>query len=434
MDRTKWIILSILFAIVIIGVSAVFFKSSSEKGMSFYDPVLSKDGSILAYLNIKNSDKKEDETSNIAIRIIDFNKKEKKECLSINVKEKEDISIKSVSDDKILYSKNDYSSGTVEDWEYSFADNVTKQISSGKTEDFKDEIIYFKNNNKLRLYLKYEKYKKSILTFVNETGAEIKIMEMPSSKGYIYKPCTVGENIIFKTHIKNEYFFSDAVWIYRPEVGVLDEIQRECSDYIASENGKYIVFLLPSTVKGKSLWEISVKQIEENGDYSDIANECFKEEVFLYSWSPNSTGFLMQKGNSLCFYDLNTQTLKDLQNAETDGWWGYPLSSYYVSFKPNGKSIAVLSYSKATDEQGGYSEHITVIDTAGEIKKKIYEGRIPEFGKKQPFRPEFYKHIFWKDEDNIIFESKSPKDPENKRIIMTSGDGKIKKNLSKSFL
>ena len=281
----------------------------------------------------------------------------------------------------------------------------------------------------MRLYLKYEKYKKSILTFVNETGAEIKIMEMPSSKGYIYKPCTVGENIIFKTHIKNEYFFSDAVWIYRPEVGVLDEIQRECSDYIASENGKYIVFLLPSTVKGKSLWEISVKQIEEDGDYSDIANECFKEEVFLYSWSPNSTGFLMQKGNNLCFYDLNTQTLKDLQNAETDGWWGYPLSSYYVSFKPNGKSIAVLSYSKATDEQGGYSEHITVIDTAGEIKKKIYEGRIPEFGKKQPFRPEFYKHIFWKDEDNIIFESKSPKDPENKRIIMTSGDGKINQGI-----
>ena len=39
-----------------------------------------------------------------------------------------------------------------------------------------------------------------------------------------------------------------------------------------------------------------------------------------------------------------------------------------------------------------------------------------------------------KDKDNIIFESKSPKNPENKRIIMTSGDGKIKKNLSKSFL
>ena len=35
---------------------------------------------------------------------------------------------------------------------------------------------------------------------------------------------------------------------------------------------------------------------------------------------------------------------------------------------------------------------------------------------------------------DIIFESKSPKNPDNKRIIMTSGDGKIKKHLSKSVI
>lgn len=434
MDKTKWIILSVLFTIVIIGISAIFFKSSSEKGMSFYDPVLSEDGTILAYLSIKDSDKKENETAKIAIKVLDFNKRERKEYISLDLKQKEDISIKSVSDDEIIYSKNDYSSGTIEDWSFSFADNSSKQIASCKAEDFKDETIFFSKNTKKHLLLKYEKNKKSILTFVNDNGAEIKIMEMPSSRGYIYKPCAVGENILFKTHVNNEGIFSDAVWIYRPEMGVLDEIQRECSDYIASENGKYIVFLLPSNVKGKSLWEISVKQIGEDGDYSDIANECFKEEVFLYSWSPNSTGFLMQKGNNLCFYDLKTQTLKKLQSAENDGWWGYPLSSYYTAFKSDGKFIAVLSYSKMTDEQGGYSEHITIIDTAGEIKKKIYDSRIAEFGKKQPFRPEFYKHIFWKDESNIIFESKSPSNPENKRIIMTSGDGKNKKNLSKSFI
>ena len=433
MDKTKWIILSVLFAIVIIGFSAVFFKSSSEKGLSFYDPVLSEDGSILAYLSIKDS-KKEEETSKISIKVLDFKKSERKEYISIDLKPKEDISIKSVSDTEIKYSKNDYSSGTQEDWIFSFEDDSNKQISSGNTGDFKDENIFFKNNNKLRLFLKYEKNIKSILTFINENGAEIKIMEMPSSRGYIYKPCTVGNNIIFKTHVNNEGVFSDSVWIYRPEIGVLDEIQRECSDYIVSEDGKYIVFLLPSNVKGKSLWEISVKQISEDGDPSNIANECFKEEVFLYSWSPNSTGFLMQRGNNLCFFDINTQTVKQLQNAENDGWWGYPLSSYYTSFKPDGKSVAVLSYSKIKDEQGGYSEHITIIDTAGEIKKRIYESRIPEFGKKQPFRPEFYKHIFWKDESNLIFESKSPGNPDHKRIIMSSWDGKIKKNLSKSFL
>lgn len=434
MDKTKWIILSVLFAIVIIGVSAVFVKSSVESGLSFYDPVLSEDGSILAYLSIKDSDKKNSETSKVSLKVLDFNKRERKEYISFDLKKKEDISITSVSDDEIKYSKNDYSSGTFEDWIYSISNDENKQISSGNAGDFKDETVFFKNNNKLRLFLKYEKNKKSMLTFVNENGAEIKIMEMPSSRGYIYKPCTVGENILFKTHVNNDGIFSDAVWIYRPEMGVLDEIQRECSDYIASENGKYIVFLLPSNVKGKSLWEISVKQITEDGESSDIANECFKEEVFLYSWSPNSTGFLMQKGNNLCFFDLNTQTVKNLQSAENDGWWGYPLSSYYTAFKPDGKYVAVLSYSKANDEQGGYSEHVTVIDTAGEIKKRIYDSRIPEFGKKQPFRPEFYKHIFWKDKSDIIFESKSPKNPDNKRIIMTSGDGKIKKHLSKSVI
>lgn len=434
MDKTKWIIISVLFAVVLIGFSAIFFKSSVEKGMSFYNPVLSDDGSILAYLSIKESDKKEGETAKIAIKVLDFNKRERKECTSIDIKQKEDIIIKSVSDDDIIYSKNDYSSGTIEDWSFSFADNANTQITTSKAEDFKDETIFFKKNAKQRLILKYEKNKRSILTFVNENVAEIKIMEMPTSKGYIYKPCIVGENILFKTHVNNDGVFSDAVWIYRPEIGVLDEIQRECSDYIASENGKYIVFLLPSNVKGKSLWEISVKQLEENGDSSDIANECFKEEVFLYSWSPNSTGFLMQKGNNLCFYDLNTQTVKKLQSAENDGWWGYPLSSYYTAFKSDGKFVAVLSYAKMKDEQGGYSEHITIIDTAGEIKKKIYDSRISDFGKKQPFRPEFYKHIFWKDDSDIIFESKSPNNPEYKRIIMTSGDGKNKKNLSKSFL
>ena len=79
MDKTKWIILSVLFAVVLIGFSAIFFKSSVEKGMSFYDPVLSDDGSILAYLSIKESDKKEGETAKIAIKVLDFNKRERKE-------------------------------------------------------------------------------------------------------------------------------------------------------------------------------------------------------------------------------------------------------------------------------------------------------------------------------------------------------------------
>ena len=151
MDRTKWIILSVLFAVVLIGFSAIFFKSSVEKGMSFYDPVLSDDGSILAYLSIKESDKKEGETAKIAIKVLDFNKRERKECTSIDIKQKEDIIIKSVSDDEIRYSKNDYSSGTIEDWSFSFADNTNTQIATSKAEDFKDETIFFKKNVKQRL-------------------------------------------------------------------------------------------------------------------------------------------------------------------------------------------------------------------------------------------------------------------------------------------
>ncbi len=444
MNKTKWIIIVVLaLVLVIISILAVF-KTDTDRTTSCFNPVLSNDGKILAYWKYENLPRKDsvykegdnassDDGAVINLRTLDFNKRERKTFFSIPLKLKEDAKIDGVSELEIAYSITDYSSGSSNIWLFSPSLGVSEFIRTDKDAVFKNEVIPSPLDANLKLNLSYISEDKSSLTLSSESGSYIKILEVPAYQGYIYEPKWVGENIVFQAHVKQNSVFCNQLWFYQTGSGVLSLVSKNCSSYMISDDGKNVALLIPSKAKGKELWEMSVKSFSNREKIKDLDTVCYEEEVFLYEWSPSNDGFLMQRGNSLCFYDIKTMKLKELQNAEKDGWWGYPLSMYYVAFNGDGTKVAALNYREAS-ENSGFLESITLIDIKFETKKRIYENLLPEFGKKQPFKPEFYKHILWsKFNGHIIFESKKPDNPELKRIMSISEDGSKKKNLSSSI-
>lgn len=430
MDGTKRTIIIILSCLVVLAAAAALLKAASERDLSFSNPVISAEGRLLAYLCYKESDSG-DGANSVQLRAADFEKHEKKEFFTLALKPKEDMIIDSVSSDEIKYSVANYDAGTFEHFSFSIPKGSSEFVKKTKGEETEDRIIPCPSNPKMKIAIRYVAEASSSILFISESGAEIKIKDVPAYDGYLYAPEWAGENIVFQGHIKTANVFSNRIWFYQTGTGVLSEIEKDCSCYIVSPCGKYIVLLMPSSVNGKNIWEMEIKRLSDMDKTESVDTICYDKEVFLYEWSPSSSGFMLQSGNSLCYYDIASMKSRTLMEAEKDGWWGYPLSMYYACFSPDGKKAAVLAYREI---QGGYSENMLLIDVSTAAKKKIYSGSLPEFGKKQPFRPEFYRHVVWNPLNGmIIFESKDDKDPDQKRIVVVSSDGLKKKIISSSL-
>lgn len=433
MSATKWTVIVTLAVLAVIGAAAALFKTISEKDLSFSNPVLSDDGRLLAFIRYKES-RGEDGSPLMSaqLRVIDFERREKKEYFSIDLKGKEDMIIDGVSASEILYSVSDYETGASSRFRFSVKDGVSELIRRSKGEEFADMLVPCPSHPEMKVSLRYVSESKSSVLFVSETGAEVVILEIPAYEGYIYSPKWVGENIVFQAHVKDTGGFRNGLWFYQTGTGILSELERDCCSSIFSPDGKYAAILMPSNVNGRSLWEMGVKRLSGSDKPESLDTVCYDKEVFLYEWAPSSDGFLLQSGNSLCYYDMSVMKSKVLQDAEKDGWWGYPLSMYYSVFSPDGRKAAVLEYK---ENGGGYTESIMMIDVKTEMKKRVYSAPLSEFGKKQPFRPEFYRHIVWnRFNDRIIFESKEENDPDMRKIMMISPDGSGKKILSGSLL
>ncbi len=435
MENTKKIIIAALAAVVIIAaIAGIFFGKNkkitlTEKTLtSFTNPMLSQSEDLLAYF--KNNLKEDNESEHPAIltaqlNTINFKNRSVNQYFTIEIPQKNDVKILSVNENNILYEIIDYNEYKAKKYSFSIKEGISSLISETSGEG-NERIVNPLNPKQTAATLNDPQKGYSSITLSSGNGSDITISEKFTGSEYFYNLQWLGNNIIFQAHTQTGIQACDELWLYNTESSQLSKLENNCSNLIISKNSSTIAVLIPSKVKEKNIWDMSVKQISDKGETTLIANDCFKEETFLYDWSPSGKGFLIQKGNGMYFYDIHSQHSKSIQNAEKDGWWGYPSSPYYTSFNKDGTKLAILNYKEM--ESGKYLESLTVFDLQSETKDKIYEHEIDSFGKKIPFKNEFYPHIIWNSKNNcIIFEAKKPNNPTLKRLISVSNDGKKKR-------
>ena len=432
MDGTKKIVIIVISVLILLALTiGLLFGKNKPMGhkntFSYSNPLLSKDGSLLACFKYSIS-VNNDSLSAISaqLNIIDFKYKTKKQYFTIDLSQKSDIKLISVSNSIVLYEITDYAKNLSEKYSFSIPNGISTLVE--KTEYI--EKLENPENNDLTAVIEQSDQVCFVKILANESTKSI--METTGENDYFYRLAWAGNNLIFMAHIQKGQTAEDELWLYNPEAG-LKKLESNCSNFILSCNKNYVTSLIPAIAKNKKVWQMSCKKIESEGSVSLISDDFFNEEVFLYEWSPSEQGFIIQKGNTLCFYDITNQKTKLIQNADKEGWWGYPESPYYIAFNPDGTKLAILSYRKTQDEK--YMEFVNIFDLKSDSKNTIYQRVIQSFGKKLPFKTDFYKHIFWDGTKNIIFlESKNPDSPSLKRIISISPDGSSKKLLMGGFL
>lgn len=432
MDNTKKIVIVVMLVLIVISlVVGLFFGKNkpdiNNHAYTYSNPLLSEDGNVLACLKSSiNVSKDSYSVVSAQLNIINFKNKTKKQYFTIDLKQKSDIKLLEVSNTEVLYEIMDYADNSSTKYLFSIPEGISTPIAADK---YSETLIHPENKNLTAVVELLDDI--SFVKILNNGSEEI-IMDTAGVNDYFYRLSWAGNNLIFMAHIQKGQAAEDELWLYNHETG-LTKLESNCSNFILSPHKNFIASLIPSSVKNQKAWQMSCKKISSNGAVSLISDDFFNEEVFLYEWSPSEQGFLIQKGSTLCFYDIGTQKIKTIQNAEKDGWWGSPESPYYTAFNHDGSKLAILSYRETQDEK--YLEFINFFDIKSDSKSTIYEQPIKSFGEKLPFKTDFYKHILWDSNKNtIIFEGKNPNNPSIKRLISISTDGKKKKLLMGGFL
>ncbi len=431
-SNAKKIVIAVLSIIFVIVVAAGIYKNrfifESGKTVSC-NPVFSTKENKLVFLRLYlDSDDKHavKQISKADFVIVDFRFKSKKTLFTLVAKPREDFRIVSFSDKELIYDRIDFSANKTERYIYSFASQVS-YLKTIIAPEFPLYEVDSKNSSR-SVSSEYHKNGTSSLLY-NKTEAEpVTIMSTQADADYFHSAKWLGNAILFQFHTVSGMSFVDSLWIYYPETTQLLKIEDNCTSFIVSEHASMIACLVPVKNAGKEEWEISVKKIEADKEPELISNEIYKENIFLYDWSPSLNGFVFQAGNSLNYYDAVSMSVKNIMNAEKEGYWGIPLSSYYTRFSSDGQSLAILAYKKYDDKK--WKEELIVFRFKTMVKHIIYEQELDALSEKIPFKQDFYNHVVWSfSDENLAFESIDSSVPIVKRIIYLFADGKRKKKL-----
>ncbi|MHC9540576.1 MAG: hypothetical protein AB9903_13795 [Vulcanimicrobiota bacterium] len=234
---------------------------------------------------------------------------------------------------------------------------------------------------------------------------------------------------------QNDVFFTQLL-AYSLKTDAMTKLAADCVSPLLSPQGRAVAYLIPmdrgrvcdEPDEERPRWRLVVKNLDNTGELVP-EEKVFSEDVDLYSWSGAGNGVLFQKGSKLSYIDCEKGEERDLLEAREDGWWGYPLSPYYISWAPDGSRLAVVLYLVA-DDRKSMIEKVVLFDMKNNTKDQIYS-QILSAGN-YGFHSSFHPHIVWSHNgSHLLFESRNISYPASTDIVLLSPASKESKILSR---
>ncbi len=241
---------------------------------------------------------------------------------------------------------------------------------------------------------------------------------------------------IFQYQVPQNGVFSNQLLAYSVKTGAMTKLAPDCVSPLLSPEGRAVAYLVPldrgrvrdEHDEERPRWRMVVKNLDNTGELVP-EEKVYSEDVDFYSWSGGGKGVLFQKGSTLSYIDCERGEERDLLNAREDGWWGYPLSPYFISWAPDGSRLAVILYLIA-DDRKSMVEKVVLFNMKSGTKEQIYSQLLSagNYG----FHSSFHPHIVWSHNGtNLLFESRNASCPASTDIVLLSPESKESKILSR---
>ena len=247
-----------------------------------------------------------------------------------------------------------------------------------------------------------------------------------------------GNVILFQIQTEKNRIYQNQLWQYSMKTMAMSLVAEDCMNVIASPADESVAYLIPlfrnaDRQRSHEKWGLIVRSLNDAQDTSPL-QESFNEDVELYSWSKDGKGFLFQKGTQLLYYDVAQEESRTLIDSKIDGWWGYPLSPYYVALSPDSKKVALLTYLISHDGRS-LKERVIIIDIESSSRTVVHNEVMPNAKPQYHHRFSFHPRIIWSSSgEYMAFEGRNSKVPDLAEIYLLNIRKENKKNLSKGFL
>lgn len=241
---------------------------------------------------------------------------------------------------------------------------------------------------------------------------------------------------IFQYQVPQNDVFLTQLLAYSLKTETMTKLASDCVSPLLSPHGRAVAYLVPmergrvcnESDEERPRWRLVVKNLDNTSELVP-EEKIFSEDVDLYSWSGSGNGLLFQKGSTLSYIDCEKGEERDLLNAREDGWWGYPLSPYYVSWAPDGSRLAVVLYLVA-DDRKSMIEKVVLFNMNNGTREQIHSQVLSagNYG----FHSSFHPHIVWSHNgSHLLFESRNSSHPASTDIVLLSPASKELKILSR---
>ncbi len=410
---------------------------ASGKKIFYCSPRFSGDGRELIFIRVESDRKSEGTHAEIWSGDIQGHKKHK--LIELPLKAYEEIFIDSFDKDnrRLVFTRQSFRDGARTLYRYD--DSTGKCVAENIDGSARFSLAPPGGQASVTMYPADEKRGiLSRLEMVNKEGRRDAIMTGNTTADSFTPAGWSGDLLLFHCHTPVNSICHNQLWSYSIKTGRLSMVAEDAENVLPSPAGGGVAYLVPlARTKQRTgdepgdRWQLVVQGLGESGTIMS-GKLNFSEDSELYSWSPDGKSLLFMKGNFLCLYDLESGSEKKLIDSEKEGWWGYPLSPYFVNWSADGRKLALLCYS-AAGEKDKITEKVVIVAVNDGSRRVIHRQEIPrvKFSGEWSFHP----HITWAPSGgSLVFEGRSPTSPQRTDITMVHEAGGEKKILSKGFL
>lgn len=454
----KGFITMVVIFILIVSAIVLLFKMQIIKlpftlgvrSTSYIAPAFSSEGEGFAYIQVDKERNRDQIQYITSLHSKDIKGKNRKKLSFITLGKFEELSINdlSIKKESISLQKVDYVGNSKVDYLCDFKTGQYKiEKQKNLYSDNQMEFIRPQSNDKITItnpdiksngntgkveYSKENGLNETIIT----TGRDD---ESFKSLGWVNN----GNNFLFQFHTIRSFNFYNQLYSFTPNNSELLMIADDSFNVILSPDISLLAYLVPlcRTKSGgmKDLdaceqWQMKVRNLDIQ-KRNIVTQKNYDGDIELYSWIPDTQGFIFTRENVLFFYDALENTEKELVNSVEDGWWGYPLSPYYIAISKKGGKIALLTYSYSDSGKKDSSiltERVIIVDI-NKPEKKVIRSDFFSTGRIQ-FLFNYHPRIIWSNDDNLIlYEGRNRKHPEITDIYLLTPDGSKKSNVSKNL-
>lgn len=425
-----------------------FLENIGFQETSYHMPVFSSDGEGIAYIQIDRGKKQEPVQYNTAICTVDLFGKHRKKSVAMQLGKFEEPIIKDFNYKEGLLSLQtiNYPGDLRTDYLCNLNTSEYKNERQQKLSSY-NQLLSDKSGSNEKIIIENPDNDKNVssgrIDYQKEDGTKVSVMTT-ASIDESFQPLgwiNSGNDFLFQFHTVRNFIYYNQLWKFSHQTGNVKEVASDSFNVISSRANSIVAFLVPQCrAKNGDIqdrdscknWQLIVRNLDEvSGNL--ILQKNYEGDIELYAWSADGSGFIYSRESTLCYYDVNENSDRELLNSLEDGWWGCPLSPYYIAISNDKKKIAVLTY-KYTNSDNSTSrqltEHLILIDLKNPSKKVISK-EVFSTGKIQ-FLFNFHQRIAWSGSDEyIVFEGRNRKSPELTDIFLISADGSRKNNISR---